>query len=162
MKRAMEVMVWFYENFNNFSQAEYSSKERPAVRREQLAFKEGRPTLKKTQSPEHHTTKKKRSTLEDLPSAFKEELSTLKEKRPITRKARSPSKMERSTIEEEPPTLEKEVPTLFDYFVRRFYPRASRGEPIPPEEPDLPLPEENVGGPSQVGHPFSTNSRLNK
>ena len=134
VKRAMEVMVWFYDNFNNFfpliqhedgdggvetkngkelkderpsysqekpviedemfsredepptvqkqspcltdwrpaspteercspkkerfrfEEGEFSSKERPAVRREPLACKEGRPTLKKTKSPERRTT----------------------------------------------------------------------------------------------------------
>ena len=235
MKRAMEVMVWFYENFNNFSpliqdehgdgddgqkdhnggvesknreelkderpyiqkliiedelfpredeppavqkesspflkdwrpaslteesrppkkeqvffeEAEFFSKERPAVRREQLAFKEGRPTIKEERSP-----------LENLPSVSKEERSTLKEKRRI-RKARSPSKTGRSTIKEEPSTLEKEGPTRLEAILGRFH-FAGPVEPIPPVDPDLLLPEEIVGAPSQVKHLFSTDSRLNK
>lgn len=253
VKRAMEVMVWFYENFNNFSpliqdeygdgdgddddkddnngvesknreerkderpsyrqerpiieeelfsreyelpavqneipfiadwrpaslteesrppkkepafleekEEEVSFKEQPAVRKEQLAFREGRPTLQKTQSPlkeEHLTIKEERSTLESLPSVFMKERSTLKGKQPITRKARSPGRKERSTIKEMPPTREP----LFESLLLGRFPLASRGEPIPPEEPDLLLPEELiVGAPSQVRHLFSTNNRLNK
>ena len=132
-----------------FEEAEFFSKERPAVRREQLAFKEGRPTIKE-----------ERSALENLASVSQEERSILKEKRRIIRKARSPSKTGRSTIKEEPSTLEKEGPTQLEAILEPFH-FTGLVEPIPPEAPDLLLPEEIVGA-AQVKHLFPTNSRLNK
>lgn len=147
-----------------FEEAEFSSKERPTVRRERLVFKEGRLTPKRAQSPlkgEQPTIKVERSVLENVLSVLREERSTLKGKPHSIKKARSPGKVPRYKFKEEPPTLEKEGPTQLGAFCRRVR-FSDPEETIQPVEPNLLLTEEIVGAASQVKPLFSTNGRLNK
>lgn len=65
--------------------------------------------------------------------------------------------MVRPTFQEEHPALEKEGPTQFEASHRSVH-CADPRETIPPEEPDLLLPEEIFSAASQVEHLFSSDS----